>query len=250
MLSKLYEDNNWSCTKCKNINKGERNRCNNCNEFKPTEIEEELKTAKQDAGEGGAQDMMDNHPDMGGQMEQEYHGDSGRFGGPQSRPPMARGRGGGFGGGNHRGGSGGFGGRGGKDMRGGSRGGRGGQNNRFPMQRGGRGGGYHNGGGRYNPGGYESDMGPDGPYMQDFGGRNAGPRNMGRGGGNRHGGFPPAGGAPHRGGRSHYMDEGGYDDEMGNAGAGAPGGRPGSNYNESFRDRSRSQEKNEGNAMN
>jgi hypothetical protein len=215
MLSKLYEENNWSCPNCKNINKGERKRCHNCNESKPNDIEEELKNTKADQGMDG--DMMDSHADFGDDYASE-----GRYG----RPGGMRGRGGGnfksnFGGG--RGGSGG--GRGGR----GGGGGRGPPNRGPPMRRGG--GGYQGGNNRYGPpGGYDGDMGPA-PYMDDFG-RNGPPRGMMRGRSN----FPPM---PQQRmpSRGNYMDDP-FDDEMGGA------GRQNPSYNENYRERSRSQEKN------
>lgn len=214
MLSKLYEENNWSCPNCKNINKGERKRCHNCNESKPNDIEEELKNTKADQGMDG--DMMESHADFGDDYASEA-----RYG----RPGGMRGRGGGnfksgFGGG--RGGS------------GGGRGGRGGGGNRGPPNRAPpmrRGGGYQGGGNRYGPpGGYDGGMGPA-PYMDDFG-RDVPPRGMMRGRSN----FPPM---PQQRmpSRGNYMDDP-FDDDMGGA------GRQNPSYGENYRERSRSQEKN------
>lgn len=105
------------------------------------------------------------------------------------------------------------------------------------MRRGGGGGGYGGGGGgRYGPpGGYDGDMGgPDGPYMNDFGGRGP-PRGAMMRGGNR-GGFGPT---PHRGpARTNYMDDP-FEEEM----EGSSTRPPTTNYNENYRDRSRSDEK-------
>jgi hypothetical protein len=214
MLSKLYEENNWSCPNCKNINKGERRRCGSCNEFKPNDIDEELKNTKHDQGmsEGlGHDGMLDNDDDYN---EIRYN-----------RPPM---RGAPRGSGGFRGFSGGRGGH--RDSRG-SRGG----GNRAPPNRGGparRGGGYQGGGGRYGPpGGYDGDMDrPDGGYMNDF--RNGPPSRGGMMRGGRSS-FPPG---PHQQRPqvgSVYMDNP-FDDDS----------RGGGEYTREFRERSRSQEKN------
>jgi len=221
MNTKLLEENTWPCPSCKNINKGDRKRCLHCSEYKPNDIEEELKNTKeQGMAEGNG---MQDH----GDMDDDVYGE-GRY-----RPSgMGRGRGG-FGGGRSN-----FGGRGGSGGRGGGRGG----NNRGPPNRGpplrrGNSGGYA-GGGRYGPpGGYDGDMGgPDG-YMADF--RNGPPRGMMRGGsGARPGGFGGPQGAPHQrgpGGRNNYMDDP-FEDEIGGQGR-----QP--NYGENYRERSRSQEK-------
>lgn len=178
MMSKLLEENTWSCTSCKNINNYNRPVCVTCGNPKPQETEEEFKSAaaagtqraeisyddlkKQNEEGGDSQELIQGYIHKG--QEQQRKMEQVKVAQQESERDMVREddrfkpqfRGGSMGGPRGRGGGRGFGG----PAMGGFRGGRGG--------RGGMGGGMPRGGGMRGAGGMRG--GPRGGGGRGFGG--------------------------------------------------------------------------------